>query len=125
MPTLANAAVRAISWYQSDLSPRKGFRCAHRVLTGDLSCSAFAKQAISERGLLVGLGLFASQVQRCHASAKALAQLPRQDAPDAPLADFNPSKSSSSIAESDFCVKWVAAEAAGQGVSCCLLALLC
>lgn len=45
-----NPAVIAIDGYQRYISPYKGFCCAHRVLTGEDSCSEFAKQAILARG---------------------------------------------------------------------------
>jgi putative component of membrane protein insertase Oxa1/YidC/SpoIIIJ protein YidD len=117
--TLDAAAIRAISWYQAEISPSKGFVCAHRVHTGGLSCSAFAKQSIYEHGLLVGLCLFVGQTRRCHASAKALRRLDQQETrpPDAAPEPVE--------GKSDDCVNWIAMDAGMQTASCCLLSLIC
>ena len=48
----AALAVSAIGFYQQFLSPYKGFRCAHRVRHGRMSCSQFAKRLIQKVGLL-------------------------------------------------------------------------
>ena len=42
-------AIAVIKAYQRWISPRKGFRCAHRVLHGGPSCSQFVKVAIATR----------------------------------------------------------------------------
>ena len=54
----AALAVAAIDFYQQFLSPYKGFRCAHRVRHGRMSCSQFAKRLIQKVGLLRFVPLF-------------------------------------------------------------------
>lgn len=70
-PTPARMAIAAITFYQRALSPRKGWRCAHRARYGRSSCSAWIKRAIAHRGLRVGTLLARRRFARCHAAANA------------------------------------------------------
>jgi len=65
-------AVAAINGYQRHLSPRKGFRCAYRVLHGTESCSQYAKRVIGERGLWAGFFAVRLRFAECHAAAAVL-----------------------------------------------------
>ena len=69
-------AVVAIGSYQRYVSPYKGYRCAHRALTGGPSCSAFAIRAIRLHGVLRGLALLRKRFEACTASARVLAAIP-------------------------------------------------
>jgi putative component of membrane protein insertase Oxa1/YidC/SpoIIIJ protein YidD len=62
MRALALALIRI---YQRLLSPRKGFACAYRCLTGRHSCSHFAARAIKRSGILSGLRLIRRRFQAC------------------------------------------------------------
>ncbi|XWK86521.1 MAG: membrane protein insertion efficiency factor YidD [Phormidium sp.] len=44
-------ACTSISGYQKYLSPHKGFSCAHRILYGGESCSAYIKRIVAQKGL--------------------------------------------------------------------------
>jgi putative component of membrane protein insertase Oxa1/YidC/SpoIIIJ protein YidD len=48
---IARLADRAIAWYQTRLSPVKGYACAHRVAHGGDSCSQAVRRSLLERGL--------------------------------------------------------------------------
>ena len=62
---LARLALWAIRLYQRHLSPRKGFSCAYRVVTGGASCSAHGYQVIWRHGLAAGLPLLRRRLRRC------------------------------------------------------------
>jgi putative component of membrane protein insertase Oxa1/YidC/SpoIIIJ protein YidD len=55
-------AIAAIAFYQSWISPIKGFRCAHRAHRGGLSCSEFGKQIIRSHGVSMGISQTLSHV---------------------------------------------------------------
>jgi len=50
----ANVFASLITAYQRFISPHKGFVCAYRVCHGGQSCSAHAKAAFRQHGLVVG-----------------------------------------------------------------------
>jgi len=62
---LTNLSISAINLYQRYLSPHKGYCCAHRVYTGEDSCSQYAKVAIAEHGLFSAFPLIREQFDRC------------------------------------------------------------
>lgn len=64
-----NPAVLAISGYQQYISPHKGFCCAHRVATGDLSCSEYVKRQIQSKGLFRSLKAMFFRFAECKKSA--------------------------------------------------------
>ena len=68
-----------ISFYQRRLSPYKGFCCAHHALTGEPSCSEFARITITERGLIKSLPLIAGQFTACRESLEKLKQDIKKD----------------------------------------------
>jgi putative component of membrane protein insertase Oxa1/YidC/SpoIIIJ protein YidD len=55
----------AIAGYQKHISPHKGFVCAHRVLYGGESCSAYIKRVIAEEGLSAAWGKSHTRFQAC------------------------------------------------------------
>jgi putative component of membrane protein insertase Oxa1/YidC/SpoIIIJ protein YidD len=67
------AALAAIGTYQRYVSPYKGFCCAYRSRTGRVSCSEFARRAISKHGLARGLLLLRGRFRACALAAAALA----------------------------------------------------
>lgn len=52
---ISKLALSGIGFYQTRLSPRKGFRCAYSVLHGGTGCSGFLKHAIMDHGLWAAL----------------------------------------------------------------------
>lgn len=65
-------ALGLIDFYQRRLSPHKGYRCAHRVYHGSVSCSEYGRQVIQARGLFAGLTLIAGSIQECRSAYAAL-----------------------------------------------------
>lgn len=61
----ARLALAAIRGYQRWLSPRKGFSCALRSVTGGASCSAYGHTVIGRFGLVAGLGLLGRRLDLC------------------------------------------------------------
>jgi putative component of membrane protein insertase Oxa1/YidC/SpoIIIJ protein YidD len=62
-----------IRFYQTKVSPHKGFHCAYRCLTGKRSCSSYGYVAIQRHGSILGLRLLRSRFQRCSAASGKLA----------------------------------------------------
>jgi putative component of membrane protein insertase Oxa1/YidC/SpoIIIJ protein YidD len=58
-------ALWAIGAYQRYVSPRKGYSCAYRVLTGRASCSAYGYRVIARHGLRPGLVLLQRRLRTC------------------------------------------------------------
>lgn len=58
-------ALKLIAFYQTHISPRKGFSCAHRVHNNSESCSNFAANAIRENGLFSGLMMTKNRLTEC------------------------------------------------------------
>ncbi|MDR1995283.1 membrane protein insertion efficiency factor YidD [Azonexus sp.] len=62
---MKSLALEGISIYQRFISPRKGFVCAHRVLHGGISCSAFAAEAIRDHGVIAGIRNLRERFEMC------------------------------------------------------------
>ena len=62
-----------ISGYQRFISPYKGWHCAHAVLHGGASCSAYGKEAVSRHGVLRGGLLLWKRFGDCQQAADTLA----------------------------------------------------
>jgi len=78
-------AVAAINGYQRYLSPRKGFKCAHRKLHGQESCSQYIKRIVEQEGLGRALSLAPVRFKACSAASRILrAEMiaPDGDSPD-------------------------------------------
>jgi putative component of membrane protein insertase Oxa1/YidC/SpoIIIJ protein YidD len=69
---LCAASVSAIAWYQVVLSPRKGFACPYRVLTGGESCSQFARHVFETESWWLGLRAVIARFRLCAGVARAL-----------------------------------------------------
>lgn len=65
-------AATFISIYQKQISPRKGFSCAYRVLHCSESCSQYTKRVISELGIGQALPLIRQRFQACKAANQTL-----------------------------------------------------
>jgi putative component of membrane protein insertase Oxa1/YidC/SpoIIIJ protein YidD len=61
-------AVAAIGAYRRYLSPRKGFCCAYRTVTGRRSCSAYALAIVQRVGAVALLQALPRQFARCKAA---------------------------------------------------------
>ncbi|MBD2438540.1 membrane protein insertion efficiency factor YidD [Nostoc sp. FACHB-110] len=59
------ASIMAITSYQRHISPHKGFVCAHRILYGGASCSAYVKKVVAQEGLRVALIKSRARFQAC------------------------------------------------------------
>lgn len=62
----------AIAFYQRQISPRKGWRCAHARLHGGAGCSGFAREAIAIHGLQNALPLVRARFRDCKLAARTL-----------------------------------------------------
>ncbi|WP_109039885.1 membrane protein insertion efficiency factor YidD [Azospira sp. I13] len=102
---LRYAFAGAIVGYQRVLSPRKGFRCAHRVLHGGWSCSEFGRRAVLRLGVLRFFVLQSRRFARCAKSAAIL-----QARPDPEYKEF-PWKQ---------CLTNKKVDAAASGCCCCV-----
>ena len=62
---VSRIAVLTITLYQEHLSPRKVWCCAYRGLTGEDSCSQYAKLAIEASGFFAALPLIWTRLRAC------------------------------------------------------------
>jgi putative component of membrane protein insertase Oxa1/YidC/SpoIIIJ protein YidD len=69
---LTEISIIAINLYQKYISPHKGFCCAHRVYSGEESCSQYAKSVITQHGLICAIPMIRAQFDRCVFAAEAL-----------------------------------------------------
>jgi putative component of membrane protein insertase Oxa1/YidC/SpoIIIJ protein YidD len=58
-------ALATILIYQKYISPFKGFSCAYRAYTGQLSCSAHGYKSIERYGIFIGLKLIRRRLKKC------------------------------------------------------------
>jgi putative component of membrane protein insertase Oxa1/YidC/SpoIIIJ protein YidD len=65
-------AASAIAGYQTHLSPRKGFSCAHRLLHRGESCSQYVKRTILEQGLGAAIPAMRSRFVECRVANQVL-----------------------------------------------------
>ncbi|CAA6824387.1 MAG: Unknown protein [uncultured Sulfurovum sp.] len=65
-------SVKLIEFYQKYISPYKGFCCAYRVYTGEVSCSQYSKIVIQENGTVRAFPLIRERFRACQSSAKKL-----------------------------------------------------
>jgi len=64
--------VGVIDFYQTRLSPLKGFRCAHRARHGGPSCSQVVKNAIRRGGVMAGWTALKRRAAACRRAFLAL-----------------------------------------------------
>jgi putative component of membrane protein insertase Oxa1/YidC/SpoIIIJ protein YidD len=65
-------SMKAITGYQRYISPRKGFRCAHRVLHSGESCSQYVKRVIADEGLKAAFVKSQARFQACKQANQVL-----------------------------------------------------
>ncbi|WP_420174841.1 membrane protein insertion efficiency factor YidD [Luteococcus sp. OSA5] len=73
MGLLDTAVLSLVESYRTNLSPRKGWRCASGVAGGG-TCSTVIRDAIKDRGAVASAGVAARQFASCAAAARALHQ---------------------------------------------------
>ncbi|MFK7754533.1 MAG: membrane protein insertion efficiency factor YidD [Sedimentitalea sp.] len=69
---ISRFALSGIGFYQTHLSPRKGYRCAYSVLHGGTGCSGYVKHAIRDHGLWSALRLCRARMAACKDAADEL-----------------------------------------------------
>lgn len=69
---LQHLALFLVASYQRHISPHKGFNCAHRTLTGELSCSEYFRQTLQQNGLSQALTELPSRLFMCKQSSRIL-----------------------------------------------------
>jgi uncharacterized protein len=62
---VAIAAIHLIELYQRHISPYKGYRCAHAVYYGGVSCSGAIKLSIATHGVVGALSMARWRFQDC------------------------------------------------------------
>lgn len=62
---LTAIALGTIKLYQNYISPYKGFSCAHRVATKEVSCSGYGAKVIKRFGLFTGYKLLNRRFYDC------------------------------------------------------------
>jgi putative component of membrane protein insertase Oxa1/YidC/SpoIIIJ protein YidD len=103
MNVFSKAAVNSITWYQTELSPKKGFCCAYRIKQKGLSCSFVVKQAFISRGFISGVHELFVQAARCRIAAIGLAEESRDSMPEETEQKNNDRSCESYIAEGICC----------------------
>ena len=108
------AALGGIWIYQTYISPRKGFRCAHSVLHNGTGCSGYAKQAIRDRGVFYAIPPIRQRFKECKVAYFTLRN--DQEQPDEP----DKTKKSDSCTERmrDGCCDAAIYEGCNVGSSC-------
>lgn len=72
MTPVSRAVDALIGQYQSRLSPRKGWSCAHRVAHGGTSCSAAVRELVRGRGVVRAVLPTATRFVACYQAARLL-----------------------------------------------------
>ena len=71
---MSRLVVSLIALYQRHLSPRKGWCCAYRRLTGEESCSQYAKRVIEDAGLFAALSRIRVRLRGCGRAYQMLSE---------------------------------------------------
>lgn len=66
---LTKSSLGLIWFYQRYISPKKGFRCAYRVIHGGTGCSGYAKQRIREDGIIRAIPDIRKRLTACKETA--------------------------------------------------------
>jgi uncharacterized protein len=69
---LKYVALGAIRFYQTVLSPYKGFRCAYAASTGCASCSTLGYRAIRRFGVRKGLSVLSWRFEECGTAYRSI-----------------------------------------------------
>jgi len=62
---LNKVAILSIDYYQQNISPYKGYKCAYKYYTGEYSCSEFTKNCILKFGVVKSIPLFRERIEKC------------------------------------------------------------
>ena len=71
-PLARKIAIDSIAAYQTYISPRKGFACAHRMLHGGDSCSMYIKRLLGEESLMSAVQMSHQRFKACVAASHTL-----------------------------------------------------
>jgi putative component of membrane protein insertase Oxa1/YidC/SpoIIIJ protein YidD len=71
-PLARKIVIDSITAYQTYISPRKGFSCAHRILNGGESCSMYIKHLLGEESLMSAMQLSRQRFKTCAAASQTL-----------------------------------------------------
>lgn len=72
-------AVTALTIYQRHISRHKGWCCAYRAMTGEVSCSEYAKVTIQRLGLRSSLRVIKERLKSCTHASLSIAESERSD----------------------------------------------
>lgn len=75
---ISKLSLAGIWFYQTFISPRKGYSCAYRVANGGPGCSGFAKEKIREIGLFGAMPLIRQRFKDCSTAAEGIRQRRRK-----------------------------------------------
>lgn len=114
-------AVAAIEYYQKNISPKKGYSCAHGALHNGPSCSSFSKAEIVNQGLFWGAISTIRRFHQCWQASKML-KIKQRHLAFSKEKDFeqnkNQGKKSKNDSTDDCLTKYFIGETA-----CCLISL--
>ncbi len=110
-------AIRAINYYQVNLSNKKGFSCAYAAYHNDISCSNYGKKQITEHGLFFGVIKIFKRLKECKFASQKIKEK-RKELKEKAQGTFQNSKQE--CQNMDTCEKFWFAEAVGE-VACCAL----
>ncbi len=71
-PLVRKFAIDSITAYQTYISPRKGFACAHRMLHDGESCSMYIKRILGEESLMSAVQISRQRFKACVAASQTL-----------------------------------------------------
>ncbi|HEY9744272.1 MAG TPA: membrane protein insertion efficiency factor YidD [Coleofasciculaceae cyanobacterium] len=71
-PLARKIAIDSITAYQTYISPRKGFACAHRILHDGESCSMYIKRILGEESLMSAVQISRQRFKACVAASQTL-----------------------------------------------------
>ncbi len=71
-PWLRTGAIALIDQYKTQISPRKGYSCPHRLLYGQDSCSDYVKQVFLEQSLSQAIHQSYRRFQDCNQARQVL-----------------------------------------------------
>jgi putative component of membrane protein insertase Oxa1/YidC/SpoIIIJ protein YidD len=110
-------AIRAINYYQLNLSNKKGFSCAYAAYHNDISCSNYGKKQIDENGLFIGIIRIIKRLKECKFASQKIKEK-RMELKEKAKGSYQDSKKE--CQNMDTCEKVWFAEAVGE-VACCAM----
>ncbi len=79
--------VGCINFYQKNISPHKGYCCAHRSLHGSLPCSGYAKSVLLENNLYDAIKLSNQRFKECSQAEVLLRNRLHESSPSTQVAN--------------------------------------